>query len=97
MGGPSENISTWTSCFRTRFRYLSLIGNIAEQIAKQLDTGDGDRDTLAYHLDLALTEATANAIQYGCPTDSKQSVRSVSPSMTRPYVSRCSITDRDSI
>ena len=52
-----------------------LIGNIAEQIAKQLDTGNGDPDTLAYHLDLALTEAMANAIQYGSSTDAKQSVR----------------------
>jgi len=56
-------------------RYLRLIGNIAEQIARQLDTGSGDRDTLAYHLDLVLTEATTNAIQYGSPTDAKQSVR----------------------
>ena len=75
MGGPSENIINLDIVVPNQTRYLSLIGNIAEQIAQQLDTGDGDRDTLAYHLDLALTEATANAIQYGCPTDSKQSVR----------------------
>jgi len=75
MGSPSESIINLDIVVPNRTRYLSLIGNIAEQIAKQLDTGDGDRDTLAYDLDLALTEAVANAIQYGCPTDAKQSVR----------------------
>src|SRR6266702_1593936 len=43
-------------------RYLSLIGKIGEDIAKELDKFDGDRDTLAYHLNLVLTEAMANAI-----------------------------------
>ena len=75
MGSPAESIINLDIVVPNRTRYLSLLGNIAEQIAKQLDTGDGDRDTLAYHLDLALTEAVANAIQYGCPTDAKQSVR----------------------
>jgi len=75
MCGSSENIMTVDIVVPNQTRYLSLIGNIAEQIAKQLETGGGDRDTLAYHLDLALTEAMANAIQYGCPTDAKQSVR----------------------
>ncbi|WP_363345665.1 ATP-binding protein [Methylocystis echinoides] len=46
-------------------RYLRLIGNIAEQIAKELDTNDHDPDMLAYHLNLVLTEAVANAIEYG--------------------------------
>lgn len=46
-------------------RYLRLIGNIAEQIAKELETKDYDPDTLAYHLNLVLTEAVANAIEYG--------------------------------
>ncbi len=45
-------------------RYLRLVGNIAEQIAKELDARNCDRDTLAYHLNLVLTEAVANAIQY---------------------------------
>ena len=75
MGAPCENIINLDIVVPNQTRYLGLIGNIAEQIAKQLDTGDGDPDTLAYHLDLALTEAMANAIQYGCPTDAKQSVR----------------------
>jgi serine/threonine-protein kinase RsbW len=75
MCGASENIVTVDIVVPNQTRYLSLIGNIAEQIAKQLETGIGDRDTLAYHLDLALTEAMANAIQHGCPTNAKQSVR----------------------
>ena len=75
MCGSSENIITVDIVVPNQTRYLSLIGNIAEQIAKHLETGSGDRETLAYHLDLALTEAMTNAIQYGCPTDAKQSVR----------------------
>ena len=75
MCGASENIMNVDIVVPNQTRYLGLIGNIAEQIAKQLDTADGDRDTLAYHLDLALTEAMANAIQYGSSTDAKQSVR----------------------
>ena len=69
MCGASENIVNVDIVVPNQTRYLSLIGNIAEQIAKQLDTAKGDRDTLAYHLDLALTEAMANAIQYGCPAN----------------------------
>jgi serine/threonine-protein kinase RsbW len=46
MGGPCENIINLDIVVPNQTRYLSLIGNIAEQIAKQLDTGDGDRDTL---------------------------------------------------
>lgn len=45
-------------------RYLSLIGKIGEDIAKELGRYDGDRETLAYHLNLVLTEAMTNAIKY---------------------------------
>jgi len=75
MCGASENIVNVDIVVPNQTRYLGLIGNIAEQIAKQLDADNGDRDTLAYHLDLALTEAMANAIQHGSPTDANQSVR----------------------
>jgi serine/threonine-protein kinase RsbW len=75
MCGASENSMSVDIVVPNQTRYLRLIGNIAEQIAKQLDASSGDRDTLAYHLDLVLTEATTNAIQYGSPTDAKQSVR----------------------
>ena len=50
-------------------RYLSLIGKIGEDIAKELDKFDGDRETLAYHLNLVLTEAMANAIKYAYAGD----------------------------
>ncbi len=50
-------------------RYLSLIGRIGEDIAKELDRYDGDRETLAYHLNLVLTEAMANAIKYANSKD----------------------------
>jgi serine/threonine-protein kinase RsbW len=45
-------------------RYLSLIGRIGEDIAKELHKYSGDRDTLAHHINLVLTEAMANAIKY---------------------------------
>jgi serine/threonine-protein kinase RsbW len=45
-------------------RYLSLIGRIGEDIAKELDKYTGDRETLAYHINLVLTEAMVNAIRY---------------------------------
>lgn len=50
-------------------RYLSLIGKIGEDIAKELSRYDGDRGTLAYHLNLVLTEAMANAIKYASAQD----------------------------
>jgi serine/threonine-protein kinase RsbW len=45
-------------------RYLSLIGKFGEDIAKEMDKYDGDRETLAYHLNIVLTEAMANAIKH---------------------------------
>lgn len=50
-------------------RYLSLIGRIGEDIARELDRYAGDRETLAYHLNLVLTEAMANAIKYATSAD----------------------------
>jgi serine/threonine-protein kinase RsbW len=50
-------------------RYLSLIGKIGEDIAKELDKYNGDKGTLAYHLNLVLTEAMANAINYANSED----------------------------
>jgi serine/threonine-protein kinase RsbW len=52
-------------------RYLSLIGKIGEDIAKELDRFSGDRETLAYHINLVLTEATVNAIKYGATDQDK--------------------------
>lgn len=46
-------------------KYLSLIGRIGEDIAREIDRFSGDRETLAYQLNLVLTEAMSNAIKYG--------------------------------
>lgn len=43
-------------------RYLSLIGKIGEDIARTLKRYRGDRDELAYHINLVLTEAMSNVI-----------------------------------
>lgn len=50
-------------------RYLSLIGRIGEDIAKELGKYSGDRETLAYHINLVLTEAMVNAIKYANADD----------------------------
>jgi serine/threonine-protein kinase RsbW len=75
MCGKSETILNLEIEVPNQTRYLRLVGNIAEQIAKELGGANGDRDALAYHLNLVLTEAMANAIQYGSPSDPKQTVR----------------------
>ena len=43
-------------------RYLGLIGKIGEDIARTLKQYRGDREELAYQINLVLTEATSNAI-----------------------------------
>ena len=45
-------------------RYLSLIGKIGEDIARTLKCYNGDREELAYQVNLVLTEATSNAIRH---------------------------------
>lgn len=60
----------------TQTKYLNLIGSIGEHIAKELEDFSGDREALAYHLNLVLTEATANAIRHATTdNDPKDSVR----------------------
>lgn len=61
----------------TQTKYLDLIGSIGERIAKELDEFSGDREALAYHLNLVLTEATTNAIKHGNFDDPKDTVRIV--------------------
>jgi serine/threonine-protein kinase RsbW len=56
-------------------KYLSLIGKIGEDIAKELDRYAGDRDTLAYHINLVLTEAMANAIKHANAGDPEKTVK----------------------
>jgi len=72
MCGASGIIVSVDIVVPNQTRYLGLIGNIAEQVAKELDVFTGDRDTLAYHLNLVLTEAMVNAIQYASPDDENE-------------------------
>ena len=58
-------------------RYLSLIGRIGEDIARELERYSGDRETLAYQLNLVLTEAMVNAIKHAGPRDPEKQVRIV--------------------
>lgn len=55
-------------------RYLSLIGRIGEDIARTLKRYHGDREELAYHINLVLTEAMANAIQHANEGDPDKEV-----------------------
>ncbi|CAG0973437.1 serine/threonine-protein kinase RsbW [Gammaproteobacteria bacterium] len=48
----------------TQTRYLGLIGNIGEQLARDLSGYAGDHDLLAYTLNLVLTEALSNVMKY---------------------------------
>jgi serine/threonine-protein kinase RsbW len=50
-------------------RYLCLIGKIGEDVARTLRRYKGDREELAYHLNLVLTEAMANAILHANADD----------------------------
>lgn len=56
-------------------RYLSLIGKIGENMARELDRFSGDRETLANHLNLVLTEALVNAIKHANAADPEKEVR----------------------
>ncbi len=75
MGDKSETILSVDIEVPNQTRYLRLIGNLAEQIARDLDLANGDCDTLAYHLNLVLTEAVANAIEHGSSGDPNNTVR----------------------
>ena len=67
----SETILNLDIMVPSQTRYLRLIGNIAEQLARDVDGEKSDRETLAYHLNLVVTEAVTNAIQYGRANDPK--------------------------
>ena len=58
-------------------RYLSLIGKIGEDIAREIEKYSGDKETLAYHLNLVLTEAMVNAIKHSGPNEPEKLVRIV--------------------
>lgn len=55
-------------------RYLGLIGRIGEDVARALKRFRGDREELAYHINLVLTEAMANAIRHANEGDPAKEV-----------------------
>lgn len=59
----------------TQTKYLDLIGCIGERLGHGLDQFSGDREALAYHLNLVLTEATANAIKHANDSKPEDTVR----------------------
>lgn len=59
----------------TQTKYLHLIGSIGEHIGNDLENFSGDKEALAYHLNLVLTEATSNAIKHSNSDDPKDTVR----------------------
>ncbi len=59
----------------THTKYLDLIGSIGERIVKELDNYTGNREALAYQLNLVLTEATANVIKHAIDENHKDTVR----------------------
>lgn len=58
-----------------RTEYLSLVGSIAECVAQRLEDYRGDRETLAFHLNLVVTEAVGNAIRHGLSDHSRSRLR----------------------
>jgi serine/threonine-protein kinase RsbW len=56
-------------------KYLGMIGKIGESLAHTLGYYRGDREELAYHLNLVLTEALANAICHANACDPSKEVR----------------------
>ncbi len=56
-------------------RYLGMIGKIGESLAHTLGSYAGDRHELAYHLNLVLTEALANAICHANASDPSKEVK----------------------
>jgi len=55
-------------------RYLSLIGRIGEDLARELEKEGGRRETLARHLNTVLTEAMTNAIVHAHDGDPGKTV-----------------------
>ncbi|MGJ0428795.1 ATP-binding protein [Methylobacter sp.] len=59
----------------TQTKYLDLIGSVGEGLGKYLENFAGDREALAYHLNLVLTEATINAIKHANYNNPEETVR----------------------
>ena len=56
-------------------KYLGMIGRIGESLAYSLKSYHGNRREFAYHLNLVLTEALANAICHGNDCDPEKDVK----------------------
>ncbi len=56
-------------------RYLGLIGRIGEDLVHSLGRYSGDREELAYHLNLVLTEAITNAICHANENDPEKQIQ----------------------
>jgi serine/threonine-protein kinase RsbW len=56
-------------------RYLSLIGRIGENMARELVGFQGNRETLGHHINMVLTEALVNAIKHANATDPDKEVQ----------------------
>ncbi|MCF6179314.1 MAG: ATP-binding protein [Geopsychrobacter sp.] len=56
-------------------RYLGLIGRIGEDLVHSLGRYTGDREVLAYHLNLVLTEAITNAICHANENDPEKQIQ----------------------
>ncbi len=56
-------------------KYLGMVGRIGESMAHSLKSYQGNRRELAYHLNLVLTEALANAIHHANAGDPDKDVR----------------------
>ncbi|MEA3544608.1 MAG: ATP-binding protein [Thermodesulfobacteriota bacterium] len=55
-------------------KYLGVVGRIGESVAYSLKSYSGNRRELAYHLNLVLTEALANAICHANDSDPDKEV-----------------------
>lgn len=55
-------------------RYLRLIGNLGENMAREICRLPGDRDAFAYNLNVVLTEAMSNAIKHANAADPDKDV-----------------------
>jgi len=56
-------------------RYLGMIGKIGENLVRELDRFKGDRETLANHLNVVLTEGVVNAIKHANAADPDKDIR----------------------
>lgn len=56
-------------------QYLALVGSIGEDVARNLEQFEGDKSELAFQLNLALTEASANAMEHAHAGDPEKFVR----------------------